>query len=55
VKEPGLLGTDVDEGGLDARKHRIDTAQKYVSEHPTLVGTVQHDLDQLFVFQERHP
>ena len=48
-------GTDIDEGGLNAREDGLHLAQVNVSEQPALVGPVEHHLHQLPVFHERHP
>ena len=55
MQEACLFGPDVHESGLNAGKNRFDAAQEDISDHSALVGTVQHDLDQLVVFKQRHP
>ena len=55
MKESGLVGTDIDECGLNAGQDGFHLAQVDVSEHSALVGPVEHHLHQLLVFQERYP
>ena len=50
-----LVRADIDERGLNPGQHGLDAAQEDVADHPPLIGTVQHDLDELIVLEERHP
>ena len=54
VQEARLLDSDVDEGRLNAGKHRIDPSQEHVADQPSLIGAVQHEFHKPVVFQERH-
>ncbi len=46
VEEGGLVGADVDEGGLDAREHRLDLAEVDVPDDAGGVGPIDHQLDE---------
>ena len=54
VEEGALLLTDVDEGRLDAGQHRLDPSEVDVADRAAMVGTVDQQLDQPVVFQDRH-
>ena len=53
VKERALLGADVDERRLDARKHRFDLAEVDVADHAAGCPAVDEQLDKLVVLQDR--
>ncbi len=49
-----LLGADVDESGLDPRKHCVNAAEVDIAYHAAVVGAVHHQLNELVVLQHRH-
>jgi len=55
VQKRALLLPDIDEGGLDAGKHRLHPAQVDVPHRAAVVGAVYQELHQSIVFQDRHP
>jgi hypothetical protein len=55
VQERRLVGADVHEGGLDARKHRLHPALVHVAHHPRGVGAVHHQLHQDVVLEDGDP
>src|SRR6185437_5672470 len=54
VKKRALLRADVDEGSLDAGKHGVHFSQIDVPNHAAVVGTVDHQLDELVILQDGH-
>jgi hypothetical protein len=54
VEERALLLTNVDEGGLDARQDRFDAAEIDVTDGPPVIGTIDQQLGQPIVLEDRH-
>ncbi len=54
VEEGALLHADVDECRLDSRQHGINLSQVHVANHATVIWTIDEQLDQLLVLQNRH-
>src|SRR5256885_7138413 len=55
MEEGTLLGANVDEGGLDSGEHGIDPAQINVTDHASVVWTIDEKLYELAVLQNRDP
>src|SRR5687768_16493464 len=55
VEERALFGADVDEGSLNAGEHCVDPAEVDVTDHSSVVWTVDEQLDELVVLQNRDP
>jgi hypothetical protein len=55
VEESALFGANVDEGGLDAGEHCVDPAQVDITDHSSGVWTVDEQLNELVVLQNRDP
>ena len=55
VEKGALLRTDVDEGCLDSGEHRVDPAKVNVTDHASVVWTIDEKLDELPVLQNRDP
>src|SRR3954463_248520 len=54
VEECALFLTDVDECRLNAREHRLDSAQVDITNGTAVVGTIHQQLNQAIVFQDSH-
>ena len=54
VEERALFLADVDEGRLDARQNGFDPAEIDVADGAPVVGTVDQQLDQAVVLEDRH-
>ena len=55
VEEGALLSADVDEGCLNSGEHCIDPAQIDVTDHASVVWTIDEKLDEFLVLQNRDP
>jgi len=55
VEEGAFLGAYVDEGGLDAGEYCVHPAQVNVTDHASVVWTIDEKLDELPVLQNRDP
>src|SRR5439155_6132642 len=54
VEKGALIRPDVDECGLDPRKHGLDRAEVDVAHHAAGVGTIHQKLNKAVVLQDRH-
>jgi hypothetical protein len=54
VKERAFFLTNVDEGGLNTGKHRLDSAQVDVTYRTPVVGTIHEQLYESVIFQDGH-
>ena len=54
VEEGALFLTDVHEGGLNARQHRLDPAEVDVADGPPVVGAIHQQLHQPVVLEDGH-
>ena len=52
VQEGALLGTNIDEGGLNPWLYRLDASQVDVSNHPTCFRTVDQEFNELVVLDD---
>ncbi len=55
VQEGRLALADVDERRLDAGQHCLDPAQVDVADATAMIGTIDQQLDELVVLEDRHP
>src|SRR5689334_12478969 len=53
VEEGALVSPDVDECGLDSRKHGLDRAQVDIAHHAAGVRTIDQELNKAVVLQDR--
>jgi hypothetical protein len=54
MEEGALLRANVDECRLNSRQHCFDLSQVHVANHATVVWTIDEELNQLPVLQNRH-
>ena len=55
MEERALLGSDVDERGLNARQYCFDLSEIDVADHAACVGTVDQKFNELVVLEDGDP
>jgi hypothetical protein len=55
VEEGAFLGAYVDEGSLDSREHGVHPTQVNVTDHASVVWTIDEKLNELPILQNRDP